>query len=387
MAGHEASSLTERSPAAADAPIPLLDLSAQYQPLRDALLAAVTSVIDSQQMINGEAVGVFERAVAEHCGVSEAVGVSSGSDALLASLMALGIGPGDEVILPAFTFFASAGAVARLGATPVFVEIEKETFNLDPAAARAAVTQRTAAIMPVHLFGQMANMGAVLELAQRHNLAVVEDAAQAIGAKQCECQAGTLGDCGCFSFFPSKNLGGAGDGGMVITRDPALAERLRSLRNHGMSEPYHHTWVGGNFRLDTLQAAYLNVKLPYLEAWSTQRRAHAARYASQLGGLASVQTPVVAEGNTSIFNQYVIRAADRDALKAHLAAHRIGSAVYYPKGLHEQPCFAHLGYQRGDLPVTEQACDHVLALPVYPELSQSQIDRVCETIHAFYGGA
>jgi dTDP-4-amino-4,6-dideoxygalactose transaminase len=371
---------TEGPEADAAGPIPLLDLTQQYQGLRRELIEAVTAVLDSQQLINGEAVTAFEQAMASYCGTAEAVGVSSGTDALLMSLMALGIGRGDEVILPGFTFFASAGSVARLGATPVFVDIDPASFNIDPAAAAAAVSPRTRAIMPVHLFGQMAAMGPILDLARQHNLAIVEDAAQALGASQCQCQAGTLGHVGCFSFFPSKNLGGAGDGGMIVTDDSALAQQLRNLRNHGMSAPYQHETVGGNFRLDALQAAYLHVKLPHLASWSQQRRQHAAFYDTQFAQVDAVTPPTVQQGNVSIFNQYVIRASDRDTLKTHLADHQIGSAVYYPKGLHEQPCFAHLGYQRGDLPAVEHACDHVLALPVYPELSAAQRERVDATV-------
>jgi dTDP-4-amino-4,6-dideoxygalactose transaminase len=380
------STLHRNAAAASTGTIPLLDLTEQYQAMREPILRAVTEVLDSQNLINGPAVEAFEQQVADHSGSGHAVGVSSGTDALLASLMALGVGPGDEVVLPPFTFFASAGAVWQVGATPVFADIEPMTFNLDPEAVASVISQRTKAIMAVHLFGQMAAMDALSDIAERHNLALIEDAAQAIGATQHGRRAGTIGTCSCFSFFPSKNLGAAGDAGMVVTDDADLADCIRSLRSHGATGPYEHQWVGGNFRLDTLQAAYLSVKLSRLDAWSQQRRAHAERYHAQLAGLNEVTPPVVSAGNESIFNQYVIRAAQRDGLKAHLTEHQIGSAVYYPRGLHLQPCFATLEYQRGAMPQTERACDEVLALPVYPELSEAAIERVSETIYQFYRG-
>jgi dTDP-4-amino-4,6-dideoxygalactose transaminase len=379
------SSPTSSSPSSPDqSAIPLLDLIGQYHAMREDLLDAVTQVLDSQQLINGEAVAAFEHQVANYCECAHAVGVSSGTDALLAGLLALGVGRGDEVIVPAFTFFATAGSVARAGATPIFADIEPATFNLDPEAVAAAVTQRTKAIMPAHLFGQTADMTRLTDIARRHSLFLIEDAAQALGATHRGQQAGTIGECGCFSFFPSKNLGGAGDAGMVVTDDADLADRLRSLRNHGATARYYHEWVGGNFRLDTIQAAYLSAKLPYLNGWAQRRRQHAAQYEAHLHDLDGVTTPGVLAGNESVSNQYVIRAAQRDALQQHLKAHNIGSAVYYPKGLHEQPCFADLGYKRGDLPITEQACEQVLALPVFPELTEAQTDRVCDTIRDFY---
>ena len=366
--------------------VPLLDLCPQFQALRGPILEAVTAVLDSQQMINGPAVAAFEQAVAALYGIKAAVGVSSGSDALLAVLMALEIGPGDQVILPSFTFFATAGAVARVGATPVFVDIDPETFNVDVQQVAAAVTPRTKAVMPVHLFGQMADMTPLMAMAERHGLVVIEDAAQAIGASQRGTFAGAIGTAGCFSFFPSKNLGGAGDGGMITTQNEALADKLRSLRNHGMQPKYYHSMIGGNFRLDTIQAAYLHVKLPHLETWAKRRAANAAKYDHLLTDLDEVITPKIAAENQSIYNQYVIRAKNRDGLKAHLAAHRIGCEIYYPLGLHEQACFAYLDYRRGDLPETERAADEVLALPIYPELSDEQIRYVAKTVRGFYEG-
>jgi dTDP-4-amino-4,6-dideoxygalactose transaminase len=372
------------NPSAAPPAVPLLDLRAQYEQLRDELLQAVTEVLDSQQCVNGPAIADFEARAAEYCGTAHAVAVSSGTDALLCSLMALEIGAGDEVIAPAFTFFATAGSIHRCGATPVFADVDPTTFNITPEAIEAAITDRTRAIMPVHLFGQMAPMASIRAIADRHNLAIVEDAAQAIGATQHGQAAGTAGALGCFSFFPTKNLGGLGDGGLIVTDDQALAERCRSLRNHGQSRRYYHDHVGGNFRMDTIQAAYLSVKLAHLDRWSEARRANAAHYGAKLRSVEGIACPSVAEGNVSIFNQYVIRAADRDALKQYLADHQIGSAVYYPLPLHQQPCFASLGYQPGDFPQAERAAKEVLALPIFPELTRQQLDHVAETICSFY---
>lgn len=366
--------------------VPLIDLRAQYAPLRDEVMAAVAEVFDAQAMINGPAVAKFEAAVAVYSTSGHAIGVSSGSDALICALMALDIGPGDEVITSPFTFFASAGAVARLGATPVFVDIEPATFNLDPAKLAAAVTPKTKAIMPVHLFGQCADMDAINAVARERGLSVVEDAAQSIGATYKGRHAGSMGTVGCFSFFPTKNLGGAGDGGMIVTQDAELADRMRALRNHGSHVRYYHQWVGGNFRLDTVQAAYLMVKLPHLDGWSAKRRRNAAVYDELLAGVDTVTTPTIAPGNVSIYNQYVIRAERRDALREHLKSRSIGTEVYYPLSLHEQECFKGLGYARGDFPESERAAAEVVALPIFPELSTEQVRYVAAEIRRFYGG-
>ena len=364
--------------------VPLLDLQAQYAQIRDQVLPRLEAVLDSQQMINGPAVQELEQAVADYCGCQAAVGVSSGTDALLCALMALEIGPGDEVITTPYTFFATAGSLWRQGVTPRFIDIDPATFNLDPARIEEAFTERTRAIMPVHLFGQMADMDAVNAVAQKHGLKVIEDAAQAIGCSQRGRMAGSMGDAGCFSFFPSKNLGGAGDGGMITAQDEALAQRMRLLRNHGAQQRYHHEEVGGNFRLDTIQAAYLLVKLPHLDDWSAGRRRNAALYDQLLADVEEVACPHIAEGNVSIYNQYVIRAQRRDALREHLTQAGVGTAIYYPLCLHQQPCFASLGYRAGDFPEAERAAAETLALPIYPELSEEQIRYVAEQIRGFY---
>ena len=363
--------------------VPLLDLKAQYATIRDEITSAIEPVLESQYFINGPAVKELERLVAEHCTCAAAVGVSSGTDALLAALMTLGIGPGDEVITTPYTFFATAGSIWRVGARPVFVDIDPETFNIDPAGIAAAVTDKTRAIMPVHLFGQTSEMDPILAVARRHGLHVIEDAAQAIGATYHRRQAGSMGTVGCFSFFPSKNLGGLGDGGMVVTQDAGLGERLSQCRNHGMEPKYYHKWVGANFRLDTIQAAGLVVKLRYLEGWSEKRRANAARYDELFAECDGVVTPTVREGNVCIFNQYVIRAPRRDALRDFLRSEGVGCEVYYPLSLHEQECFSSLGYKRGDFPVSEAAADESLALPIYAELTDGQICYVAERVKAF----
>lgn len=365
--------------------VPLLDLKAQYATIRDEVMPAVEAVMESQYFINGPAVKELEGLVAEYSGCAEAVGVSSGTDALLCSLMSLGVGAGDEVITTPYTFFATAGCVWRVGAKPVFVDIDPETFNLDAAKVAAAVTDKTKAIVPVHLFGQVADMDAIMAVAKEHDLLVVEDGAQAIGAMYKGRQAGSMGTVGCFSFFPSKNLGGAGDGGMIVTNDADAAERLRIFRNHGSKPKYYHRWVGGNFRLDTLQAAVLVVKLRHLEGWSEKRRANAARYDELFAGFEPVVCPVVREGNVSVINQYVIRAPKRDELQAHLKEQGIGTAIYYPLGLHEQECFAALGYGKGDFPETERAAAETLALPIYPELADEQLIYVADTVKGFLG--
>lgn len=375
---------TEPKPAPPKLDVPLLDLCAQYAPLKTEVMAAFEAILDSQVMVNGPAVAQLEEEAAAYCGAKFAVGCSSGTDALILALMAMDLNPGDEVVTSPFSFFATCGSIQRRGLKPVFVDIDPETFNLDTTQIESVVNEKTRAIMPVHLFGQLADMDDVLDLAEKHELKVVEDAAQAIGAAQHDAPAGSLGDCGCFSFFPSKNLGGAGDAGLVTTNDEDVAKRLKMLRNHGAHERYFHDEVGGNFRIDTLQAAYLSIKLKHLETWHEGRRSNAAFYDAQLAEVKEIQTPVIAEGNRSIYNQYVIRAERRDELQQYLGAAGVGSAVYYPLCLHEQKCFDYLGYKRGDFPVAEAAAQEVLALPIFPELTEEQLAHVAETIKRFY---
>ena len=363
--------------------VPLLDLKAQFAAIRDEVTAAVQAAIESQQLCNGPPVRELERLVAECCGCRAAVGVSSGTDALLCTLMALGIAAGDEVITTPYTFFATAGSIWRVGARPVFVDIEPDTFNIDPSLIEAAVTQRTRAVIPVHLYGQMADMDAVMAVAGRHDLHVIEDAAQSLGAQYKARKAGSIGTAGCLSFYPTKNLGGFGDGGMIVTQDAALGEKMASLRNHGQGETYVHKWVGGNFRLDSIQAAALCVKLRYLEEWSARRRANAELYNRLFAGFEPVACPVVRDCNVSIFNQYVIRVKRRDQLKEFLAAEQIATAIYYPLGLHQKECFASLGYRKGDFPQSERAAAESLALPVYPELAEEQIRHVARKVREF----
>jgi dTDP-4-amino-4,6-dideoxygalactose transaminase len=366
----------------------LLDLTAQYQSTKDAVLPALMSVIERQQFIMGPEVPAFEADIARLCHTKHAIGCASGTDALLLPLMALDLKPGDEVICPAFTFFATAGTVHNTGGTPVFVDIDPATFNVTAATIEAAITKRTRAIIVVHLFGQMVEMERILALAAKHNLPVIEDAAQSIGARRSMDgewrMAGETGWMGSFSFFPSKNLGAYGDAGMMVCQGDALAERLKRLRLHGGARQYHHDEVGTNSRLDTLQAAALHAKLPFLAGWSEARRQNAARYAEGLAGLAQVKTPATDTANEHIFHQYTLRVERRDALQNFLKEREIGSAVYYPLPLHLQPCFASLGYKPGRLPVTEAASSQVLSLPIYPELSRAQLDWVVESIRAFY---
>ncbi|MBU4459900.1 MAG: DegT/DnrJ/EryC1/StrS family aminotransferase [Verrucomicrobia bacterium] len=369
--------------------IPLLDLKAQYASIRAEIEPVIREVVESQYFINGPQVAACERDVAAYCGAAHAIGVSSGTDALLVALMTEGIGPGDEVITTPYTFFATAGSIARVGARPVFVDIDPVTFNIDPARVAAAVTPRTKALMPVHLYGQLADMEALGAIAARHGLVMIEDAAQAIGAAHRGLRAGSIGDYGCFSFFPSKNLGCFGDGGMVTTNDPARAEKLAVMRMHGMKPKYIHKFIGGNFRFDTLQAAVVQVKLRHLDAWTEGRRLNAARYdrlfqESGLAGRDAVRLPAVTT-DRHIFNQYVIRVDRRDALIEHLRKAQVGCEVYYPVPLHLQECFADLGHKPGDFPVSERAALETLALPVYPELSDAQAAYVVDTIRGFCG--
>jgi len=368
--------------------VPLLDLRAQLATIRDDVMARVTGVIERQQFILGPEVEELERLVAAVCGTARAVACASGTDALLLSLKTMQLEPGDEVITTPFTFFATAGAIANAGGTPVFVDIDPATFNLDTARVASAITDRTRAIVPVHLYGQMAPMEALLRLAEARGLRIIEDAAQAIGARQrvdgTWRAAGELGTTGALSFFPSKNLGGWGDGGMIVTQDGALAERLRKLRAHGGAKQYHHEEIGTNSRLDTLQAAVLLAKVPHLAAWNAARRRRAAGYAEGLAGLDDVTTPVTHPDNEHVYHQYTIRAARRDDLLTHLRARRVGSAVYYPRPLHLQPCFAGLGYVPGEFPEAERACEQVLSLPIYPELTDDQQQTVIAAVREYY---
>ena len=366
--------------------VPLLDLQAQYRPLRDELLAAVTRVCDSQRFIMGPEVEAFEREVASSLGVSHAVAVSSGTDALLVAFMALGVGPGDEVITSTYSFFASAGCIARLGAVPRLVDIDPVTYNLQPELVRRAITPRTRLIVPIHLYGLCADMDPILEVAAAAGVPVVEDAAQAIGATYKGRKAGGMGVAGCFSFFPSKNLGAFGDGGLVTTNDDRLAHEVRLLRNHGAQPKYVHKRIGGNFRLDALQAAVLRVKLPHVERWSAMRRANADRYRRlfEEAGLSGCMTlPCEPEGGyRHIYNQYVVRVPERDRVRTALTAAGIGTEIYYPIPFHLQECFASLGYRRGDFPHAEAAADTTLALPIYGELTGEQQMSVVASLAA-----
>lgn len=360
--------------------VKLLDLTSQYIPIRNEIRRAIDEVCDQQALILGPHVEKFERALAEYCGCRFAVGVSSGTDALLCSLMAMGIKPGDEVIVPAFTFFATAGSVARLGAIPVFADIDPKTFNLDPESVRSKLSEKTRAILPVHLFGQIAAMEPINAIAAERGIPVLEDAAQAVGAKRNGKKACTFGVAGCLSFYPTKNLGAFGDAGAICTNDEKLAETCRLLRVHGSAHTYHHKLIGGMFRLSAVQAAVLSVKLKYLENWHTARRSHAALYNKLLSGNSKITVPHVEACNWSIYNQYVIRVPDRDRVKQALADKGIGSAIYYPIPLHLQECFGYLGHKEGDFPESERACRDVLALPIYPELSEKEIEYVAEEL-------
>ena len=364
-------------------PVPLLDLQGQYAPLREEILAAIARVCDSQRFIGGAEVEAFEREIAAYLGVPHAIGLTSGTDALLIALMALGIGPGDEVITPTFSFFATAGAVSRVGATPIFVDIDPLTGNVDPDAVKAAIGPKTRAIIPVHLYGQSADMEPILDAASRAGIPVIEDAAQAIGATYRGRQAGSLGTMGCFSFFPSKNLGAFGDAGLLTTGDDRLAHEVRLLRNHGAEPKYFHQRIGGNFRLDAVQAAVLRVKLPHLDGWTEMRRRNADRYDRLFAASAAaarITLPARVKDCRHIFNQYVIRVPHRDAVKARLDAAHIGSEIYYPVPFHLQECFARLGYRRGEFPAAEAAAAETLALPIYGELTEPQQREVVDAV-------
>jgi dTDP-4-amino-4,6-dideoxygalactose transaminase len=364
--------------------VPLLDLKAQYATIKAEVDAAIAEVLESQHFILGPKVEQCEKAIAAYSGCSHAIGVSSGSDALLACLMAEDIGSGDEVITTPYTFFATAGAIARLGAIPVFVDIDPVTYNIDPVQIRSKVTKKTRAIIPVHLYGQMADMDSIMVVANEFNLIVIEDAAQAIGSEYKGRRAGSIGHYGCFSFFPSKNLGGAGDGGMVVTNDANRAERLRVIRGHGSKPKYYHKVVGGNFRLDAIQAAVVSAKLPHLDQWTTARQRNAKRYdlLFEAAGL-PVGTPAVV-ANRHIFNQYVIRISARDQLQEFLKKKGVGTEVYYPVPMHIQECFAYLGISAGAFPESEGAALETLALPVHPELTEAQARYVVDCISEFF---
>ena len=363
----------------------MLDLKAEFETLRGEIRTAIDRVLDHQRFIGGPEVTELEERLAEQCGCGFAVAVSSGTDALLCTMMSLGIRAGDEVITSPFTFFATAGTIHRLGARPVFVDIEPDTFNIDPARIEAAITARTRLILPVHLFGQCAEMDAINEIAARHGqLPVLEDAAQAVGATCHGRPACALGTAAALSFYPTKNLGGFGEGGMILTGDEALAQRCRMGRNHGETSRYHHEFVGGNFRLDTMKAAILLAKLGRLEQLNTARRRNAARYAELLADT-PVLTPVVREHNTSVFHQYSILCDDRDGLMAHLRECGVGSGVYYAVPLHLQECFAYLGHQAGDFPVSESVSGRILSLPVHPMLTEDDLRHVARSVGDYYG--
>jgi dTDP-4-amino-4,6-dideoxygalactose transaminase len=365
--------------------VPLLDLKRQYATIKDEIDAAIAEVVETQMFIKGPKVAEFERLAADYCGTKRAVSVASGTDALLLSLMAYGVGPGDEVITTPYTFFSTAGSIARLGAVPVFVDIDPATYNIDPALLEEAVSERTKAIIPVHLYGQCADMDPIVELARARGIVVIEDACQAIGAEYKGRRAGSIGDTGCFSFFPSKNLGGYGDGGLVTADDDEVADRIVGLREHGETERYHHSVVGMNSRLDALQAAVLTVKLAYLDGWSDGRAKNADYYTRRFEGTA-VLPPHREPHNRHIYNQYIVRVPHRDELFEHLKACDIGCALYYPLPLHLQRCFESLGYCRGDLPEAERAAVETVSIPVFSLLTESEQDRVATAVLTFLDG-
>lgn len=368
--------------------VPLLDLKAQYTTIRSEIEPVVKEVIESQYFILGPKVKALEEQIATYSQTKYAIGVSSGTDALLIALMALDIAPGDEIITTPFSFFSTAGVIARLRAKPVLVDIEENTYNIDPSKIKDAITSKTKAIIPVHLFGQMADMDPIMEIARKHNIFVVEDAAQAIGSEYKDGRrAGSIGDIGCFSFFPSKNLGGFGDAGMVVTNDPALAEKLVQLRVHGSEPKYYHKIIGGNFRIDALQAAVLSIKLKYLDSWTERRQQNAQEYVNLLkkaGADKHLTLPTIRDNYRHIFNQFVLRTSQRDDLITHLRKHNIGCEIYYPVSLSNQECFSYLNYKKGDFPISEKAAEEVLAIPIYPELTPAQKSFVVDNIVAFF---
>ena len=363
--------------------VPLLDLKPQYKQIKEELLPKVMEVIENQAFILGPNVEKAEKELADYIGAKFAVGCSSGTDALLLALMALGVKEGDEVITTPYTFFATAGSIARTGAKPVFVDIEPDTFLIDVSKIEAKISLKTKAIMPVHLFGQCVDMNPLMELEKKYNLKVIEDAAQAIGAKYQNKKAGTIGDIGCFSFFPSKNLGCFGDGGLVTTNDEKLYERLKFLRVHGGQKQYQHLEIGLNARLDALQAVVISTKLPYLDSWTEKRRKNAEFYNQQFANNPNIVTPTAKSDCYHIYNQYVIRTQRRDELKAYLTEKGIGNAIYYPLSLHQQKCFEYLGYHQGSFPESEKAAKESLAIPIYPDLTNEQLKYISDTINSF----
>ena len=383
--------------------VPLLDLKLQYQSIKPELDAAILKVAETQMLILGEEVKKLETTLAEYCGTGYAVGVSSGTDALLMALMALDIKPGDQVILPDYSFFATAGVVARLGATPVFIDSDPVTMNIEPEGIKNRINAKTKAIIPVHLYGQSANMDPIMEIANEHGIPVIEDCAQAIGADYSNQKSvGSMGMMGCYSFYPTKNLGAFGDGGLVVTNDEATYTKLMQMRNHGMEPKYHHKFVGGNFRLDAIQAAVLNVKFPYLESWHEKRRLNATLYSKYFKEAGLAEKSGITEFNDKnsvlmpksmykkfgvrnyhIFNQYIIRVENRDEMRTHLSANSIGSEIYYPVPFHKQECFAYLGSKPSHFPVSTFAAEHSIALPIFPELKEEQIAFVVEKIAEF----
>lgn len=368
--------------------VPLLDLKRQYATIKNEIDDALMRVVTSQRFILGPEVEQLEQAVGQYVGSKHAIGCASGTDALLLSLKALPLEPGDEVVVPSFTFFATAGAVWNAGFKPVFADMQADSFNLTAENIRSVLTPRTRAVIVVHLYGQMARMPEIMELARERELFVIEDAAQSLGARQQlgeqDAHSGTIGHLGCYSFFPSKNLGGFGDGGLIVTNDDGLAEKLFKLRVHGGRQMYHHEMVGLNSRLDALQAVVLSAKLPHLDQWAERRREHAREYDAAFAAQPQVRTPMTEAGNYHVYNQYTLRVERRDALKAELDAAGIGNAIYYPVPLHMQECFASLGYRGGELPVTEAAVREVISIPVFPELSVEERSRVVDVIRAFY---
>ena len=360
--------------------VPLLDLKAQFKPMKNEMMAAVEEIFDTQYFILGPTVANFEKETSEYIGAKFALGVSSGTDALIIALMALDIKPGDEIITTPYTFFATAGSIARLGAIPVFVDIDLKTYNIDVSKIENAITEKTKAIIPVHLYGQCVDIDPIMAIAEKNNLFVVEDAAQAIGSKNKNRNSGTFGALGCFSFFPSKNLGGAGDGGLVTTNDEKLYEKLVKLRNHGSYPKYYHPMIGGNFRLDALQAAVLSIKLKHLNEWHEGRRKNAGFYDKAFSAVPKIVTPVILPENYSIYNQYVIRVPNRNQVIEKLREANIGCEIYYPVPLHLQECFDFLGNKEGDFPESEKAAKETIALPIYPELTDEQKQYVVDTV-------
>ena len=379
------------APAAPSRGVPLLDVNRQYQTIRQEVLKAVERVCDSGRYVLGPECEELEQKLAEYCQTPHAVACASGSDALLLALMAYGVGPGDEVLMPSYTFFATASAAWRLGAKPVFVDIDPVTYNIDPAKVEVLISRHTKALIPVHLYGQCADMRALDAICQAHGIPLIEDACQAVGAEFAGRRAGSWGAVGCFSFYPTKNLGGFGDGGLLTMHNSRLAEQIKLLRGHGMQPRYYHQVVGMNSRLDTLQAAVLNVKLPYLDAWTAGRQTNAARYA-ELFAAKRLDTilglPASGPSRRHVWNQYIVRVSDgrRDALRTYLAERKIGTEIYYPVPLHQQQCFASLGYEPGSLPETERAAQETLALPIFPELTAAEQQTVVDEIGSFFHG-